>query len=815
MRILLNRGRILPFGAVGGPNLRLLQYGSEDKLPSERLHDLVWESLRQGRLSRVAVMLNDQEIFDSLRDLGADWLEADRNYLWSGWEVQRAHHKPDKRLVVGTYEEWFRWYMKFQRFRAFHTLVLVNPMIALSDERIGGYLDGMLARLTSRVRQIVVVSKPQPESVPPSDQRRTGQVLRGLLYGTRMSKPNLISQSQHTFIPTQPEMVTKALSSMDPWVIRPNAWYELEPREERRLENLDPERPIKRKPRFVREAMIPEGMLSDRVLEDVANDGWVTVPSEVEKLAEWLQGLNERGDSRLRSIQESNEDLSNEQWQSLLYPTRNQVRSVLDGLVSGGNLERRRWFREIGRPAFAYMLAGKAPFLEQRCGQCAFYSPAKRRCNLWWLANNRHRHVEVMSSWPAAVSSYELHKMKHAYHVGPHSSACLWFLKKKRDHLRDTAPKRCEICRHALSSESGRSLLTCRNCRTSYFRLQKKVRVQIAYIHEFNRIYRQVTGGDAEADLVVLKGMAREKALDQQSMHGLGEIDDVLAEERIEPEPEPERAHSHFDQTLQEKLDGLAQSTDIAKQLSIAMAKSATNATRRAVALAKVPLELSGPLIAKQDRYLALIARANRSHLLPYEALVMKEYWECFRLALKPALQWLGPRKRSRFVTDFVGNPAGRAKGYSPMDAATNYLHQRRLRQAERINEEIGFPGSSDGFLHRRHYHSRKIGLVLDMVDPFKFADREELLLLAVDQGLLWKDFRIETDGRGSSFYYPGPSAVSKLDQAGTDADNLIVEFLGRRLRLIEAYRLFAEGLLEALISRDQGTFRPFIFGLP
>ncbi len=795
----------------------LLQYEPEDKFPLERMHDLVWDSLRQGRLSRVAVMSNEQVFFDSVRDLGADWLEADRNYHWSGWEVQRAHHKPDKRIVIGTYEEWFRWYMRFQRFRAFHTLVLVDPIVALSDERIGGYLDGMLARLAPKVRQVIVVSKPLPESIPPSDQRRTAQVLRALLYGTRLSRPNLVAQSQLTFIPIQPEMVGKAMSSMDPWVVRPNSWCELEPSEERRLESLDPERPMERKPRFRREEAIPDNMLSDRALEDVARDGWVTVPIEVEKLAEWLRSLNERGDSRLRSIQESNEGMSHEQWQSLLYPTRNQVRSVLDGLMLGGKLERRKWFREIGRPAFAYALPGKTPFLEQRCGQCAFYSPAKRRCNLWWLANNRQRYIGAMSSWPALVSSFELHKMKHAFHVGPHSTACLRFLKKKRDHLRDAIPKRCEICRRALPQAAASLFVTCRNCSTSYLRFQKKVdrkvRVQTAYAHEFNRIYHQVTGGEAKSDLAALKGIAKEKAQDQRSMHGLDEVDDILAEERIELEPEPERAHSHFDQALQESVDNLAQSTDIAKQLSIAMARSSINATRSVAALTKVPLGLSGPLIAKQERYLTLIAKADQSHLLSYEALVMKQYWECFRLALKPALQWLGPRKRSRFVTDFVRNPAGRAKGYSPLDAAINYLHQRRLKQAERVNIEVGFPGSSDGFLHKKQHNSRKIGLVLDMIDPFKFADREELLLVAIDQGLTWKDFQIETDRRGSNFYHPRQSVVSKLEEAGTSADDLVVDYLGRGMKLKEAYRLFAEGLLEALMSRDPGVFRPFIFG--
>jgi CRISPR/Cas system-associated endonuclease Cas1 len=221
------------------------------------------------------------------------------------------------------------------------------------------------------------------------------------------------------------------------------------------------------------------------------------------------------------------------------------------------------------------------------------------------------------------------------------------------------------------------------------------------------------------------------------------------------------------------------------------------------------------PLLARQERYLALIEEADRSKLLPYEAQIIKQYWLCYGMALRHAPEtWLGPRKKSRFVREFVGDPSGRARGYSPVDAAINYLHQRRQRQAERINEEVGFSGTCDGFLHREVYNSRKIGLILDVIDPFKFVDREELLLVCLDQGLTWKDFKVEKDRRGLSFYYPSTSAVSKLDQAGMAADGLVVKYQGAEVRLSEAYEKFATGLLESLETRNAKEFHPFVFDL-
>lgn len=192
----------------------------------------------------------------------------------------------------------------------------------------------------------------------------------------------------------------------------------------------------------------------------------------------------------------------------------------------------------------------------------------------------------------------------------------------------------------------------------------------------------------------------------------------------------------------------------------------------------------------------------------------MKQYWLCFGLALKMVQQWYGPRKRSRFVREFVEAPEGRARGYSPVDAAINYLHQWRFNHAERINRELGFPGTCDGFLHRERYNSRKLGLLLDMIDPFKFADREELLLVVLDQGLTWRDFRIEADRRGSNFYYPTTKAIAKLEQVGAAADDIVVRYEDRDVRLSEAYKQFADGILQILEGRDTATagFKPFVF---
>jgi CRISPR/Cas system-associated endonuclease Cas1 len=194
--------------------------------------------------------------------------------------------------------------------------------------------------------------------------------------------------------------------------------------------------------------------------------------------------------------------------------------------------------------------------------------------------------------------------------------------------------------------------------------------------------------------------------------------------------------------------------------------------------------------------------------------LVMKQYWRCYGLALKKAQQWFGPRKRSRFVTEFVRGEGGRARGYSAIDAAINYLHQRRLRQAEKINAEVGFPGVCDGFLHRERYNSRRIGLLLDMIDPFKFADREVLFAVVMNGGMSWRDFVLEQDRRGTTFYYPGENGERILNQIGRDADETTVIYGDRQMNLSESYREYAGSLLRHLTEvTSQPTDRiPFTY---
>jgi hypothetical protein len=191
----------------------------------------------------------------------------------------------------------------------------------------------------------------------------------------------------------------------------------------------------------------------------------------------------------------------------------------------------------------------------------------------------------------------------------------------------------------------------------------------------------------------------------------------------------------------------------------------------------------------------------------------MIQYWRCFNLPLRRVFERFGPRKRSRFVRESVTAASGRARGYSAVDAAINYLHQRRLFKCRQVNLQLGLeynPG--EGFLHRRRWNSDSLGLLLDLIDPLKFADREKLLVAILDSRVIWRDFYSSTDRHGVRFYYPKPEAIGALEAVGEEADKCTVEYMDGKLPMMDAYRAMVSSLIENLQREGQSSFTPFVY---
>ena len=364
-------------------NIEFIRCEPGEALPVEQLALKIYQSMRSRRRDRAAVM-SDGGTLEALEPkLEAEYLKPGRNYHWSG--VQWRAQKGRKRILLGDYEDWFKWYMGQQRFKAFHVVVMVEPWAATSDEERGGYFNGFLARLVHNTPSKVIVVETGRETTAKSPgPLYLQEALLAMLYGTRLSRNELVEIAGRAFVPLRDdEALHKSLADRWLWK-RYHSRYELTETGEEFLEGMAPPKPsygmepLKVKPLFeprkraAARYTLPNSLLKEMLLEDVKENGWVTAYGEWQSMSMRLEALAREDGSKIWKFFWGRE-FTNEETREAFTPSPRLLRRVLDGLVGEGKLEKRTWFREVGRPTFAYSLPGNVPFLEQRCGQCAFY----------------------------------------------------------------------------------------------------------------------------------------------------------------------------------------------------------------------------------------------------------------------------------------------------------------------------------------------------------------------------------------------------------------------------------------------------------
>ena len=257
--------------------------------------------------------------------------------------------------------------------------------------------------------------------------------------------------------------------------------------------------------------------------------------------------------------------------------------------------------------------------------------------------------------------------------------------------------------------------------------------------------------------------------------------------------------------------DRLAAEPGFPRRFSTAMARSAMNASERIRSLAGMSPGVTQPLIDEQSRLLRRMELAPLSSLLAYEALIMRRYWAVYEANPRVQSQRFGPRKKARFVREQVTSATGRARGYTAVDAAINYLHQRRLYKVRQINSRLGISAYGEGLLH--HKKRNALGLVLDLSDPLKFADREKLLEAILKYAVNWRDFHTATDRQDTNFYYPKSEVVSTLENLSDEADEMMIDYGGTRLKLTEAYEQSVQSLVPFLTG-SSSSYEPFVYKL-
>ncbi|MDA4112502.1 MAG: hypothetical protein OK474_00445 [Thaumarchaeota archaeon] len=865
---------------------------------------IIYDSFRSYKNDRCAIFMHHDETGSFLASSGidAEYLDPNTNVHWQG--VQTGLKRKWKRIIIGDYLDWFSWYMKWQRFNAFHTVVLFRPISRMAHEENRGYMDGLLTRLLNKpsLYRVIVIEEASlwpivkqwmggdtsisTTLVSNFGREEVREAILSTLYGTRLSHTDLAVAMGRTLSAKlnpewRPILQRTEISSL---IRRRNNFRVLTEDGMKMVQSLsnvsiklvEPEPryddaifQLSRKREHLRG---DDAWIEEQILHLVEDRGWFTIAVLYDYIRPQFETILRSSTLPPRAIMaQLNRTPDDPPMVNL--PSKAVLRRVAERMVEEQRLARSKWFKEVGRPSVGYHKIGFSAFDQyHRCGQCAFYAPLRRRCRLWWLLDRAFGPGDRRWSKEGLhpLSPFEFYKMRNSWRISPHSSACARFTDKKKDHSRKEVPEVCEICNEALP-ESKSILIVCRNCRTLYITVKRHVRVFTAYEHKFEWNYREIAGRDSTSDVTRLEEerqasparameqiyydahrptsdgedqprtlmlypgdrmlvkdgvlyIFKRRNVEAVPVAGTTLVDnDVIGGEQLKsledagatirklsgPKPPPEDQKPRFDTSPMVER-AVVERPEFARGFALAMARSAIHATERIVALPSTPAEAQH-LIREQRRLFERLEQSGPNGFLTSEALIMKQYWRCFNLPLRSVFERFGPRKRSRFVRESVTAPSGRARGYSAVDAAINYLHQRRLSKCRQANMRLGLdynPG--EGFLHRRRWNSDGLGLLLDLIDPFKFADREKLLEAVSQSRVNWRDFHSHTDRHGIRFYYPKEETVGTLESVGAEADVMVVEYAGRKLPLMDAYQSMVSDLIESL--RGQRSFTPFVY---
>jgi len=526
------------------------------------------------------------------------------------------------------------------------------------------------------------------------------------------------------------------------------------------------------------------------------------------------------------------------------------VRRLLDGLVARRLLAVSLYNRGFGKPLRIYFGHGNEPsWLNNRCGDCAFYTRNLRRCRFWWAVTRFSGSLIFRLQEELPIIARE--KLRYGLQrMGPKATGCNNFLPRKRDYPIRHAVDQCLACGKPVELAISK-IVTCGNCGTKYRPLRDKILVLYNHEHAFRDLYQKVVGTSPPPQATLLSHEESEtqwkdvlvlypnekvtvgrdgltvKRGRSVNFEGYGQVYNVVDYGALSPQQaqalrkkeiavvqkhlpiERESNESAFDVKNLEKLRA---DKRVVLAISNALILSIIIATRRASGLLQ-PNASKHEVEAQLTEYQRFkwSASPTLDEILGYEARVSLHYWSLYKSLLRVATLGFSSRVRDRFVREVVHNSRARARGYSPANAAINYLHQRRLVLCRSVNVEAGLP-SSEGFIHVAERKSG-LGLLLDMVDPFKLSDREMFLQSCLRREFGPEDFVSRVGRQRVRFYFPSVETIRRLEEVGRKADEQLAWYAGEELKLMDVYRKYAASVKQLLSSLELANFQPFIYG--
>ena len=541
--------------------------------------------------------------------------------------------------------------------------------------------------------------------------------------------------------------------------------------------------------------------------------------------------------------------------------SRGIAHRLLERMASEHILTRSEYQRGGRGPMFVYYLHGssrEADIFENKCGDCAFYTRVAQRCRLWW-ALSRFNAAQVYSRRDE-LSVVSRDKLANANtRVGPHATACDYFAPKKRDFPLTEAREICLGCGKEVESPVAK-LVKCANCGTAYKPLASKILVSYNYEQIFRDRYLQISGVHPPShallipsqeyygkrdwrDLIVLypqetvrfgaDGMyvkredgsntfqRYEKIYHVVDYGALGPIAASKLERLGTKVVQRSLGWRYGDPSLElyppigfvESLRILRQDSRLRRRLSESLLLSVIVATRHIADRGGQTLKVLVNRQLLEYKRMMSDRELGVTRALAYEARVSNLYWSAYKTMLRVSGLDFKSRVRDRYVRELVETARARSRGYSQANAGINYLHQRRLTQCRFANAQagIGWIGC-EGILHVAN-RKPPIGLLLDLSDPFKLADRQSFLIESLRFKISREDFVARLGRHRLWFFFPSVEGVEKLEDIGSNADKVQMTYDGREMELTAAYREYVNSFVETVTKCDPSILHPFVYG--
>jgi hypothetical protein len=542
-------------------------------------------------------------------------------------------------------------------------------------------------------------------------------------------------------------------------------------------------------------------------------------------------------------------------------PSRGIARRLLEKMVRDRTLTRSAYNRGNHGHTFVYHVRGSAnaaDIFENKCGNCAFYTSVARRCRLWWsLSRFNAREVYSRKDELSVVAKDKLANANIA--IGPKATACDFFAPKKRDFPLTKARELCQCCGKDIETPVAK-LVRCANCGTTYKPLSTKILVSYNYEQIFRDRYFEISGvhppnralllpeqeyyGNTDSrDLIVFyphetirlgtDGIYVEREEGGSTVQPYEKIYQVVDYGALRPDAITElerRGTRVVRKTLQpgggdslvglypsdrfvDNLRLLGQDSRFRKRFLESLMLSVIIATKRVADRGGRQLHVLVNRQLLEYRRMVTEEEMTISRALAYEARVNNLYWSAYKAMLRISGLEFKSRVRDRFVRELVQSARARARGYSQANAGINYLHQRRLVQCRAANAEagIGWIGC-EGILHVAK-RKPSIGLLLDLSDSFRLADREAFLVQSLSFKVSREDFVARLGRHRLWFFFPTVEGLGKLENIGASADKTLVSYAGHELELTAAYRECVNSFVDAIQNRNIDLFRPFVYG--